>query len=75
MTAFIDFMAGPAGRLIRFVAGVVLVIIAYFVGGAWLYVLGIVGLVVLAAGLFDFCIFAPLAGLPLSGKAIRGREH
>jgi len=31
----------------------------------------IIGLVPLAAGIFDFCVFAPLFGAPLSGARIR----
>jgi hypothetical protein len=34
-------------------------------------VVAIVGLVPLVAGLFDFCVFAPLFGAPFSGPKIR----
>jgi hypothetical protein len=40
--------------------------------GGWL--LAVVGVVPLLAGIFDFCLLAPLAGLPLNGKDIR-RTH
>jgi Inner membrane protein YgaP-like, transmembrane domain len=71
MNPFAKFMASPAGRIIRIVAGIVLVILGYFmhsVGGA---ILAVVGLVPLLAGLFDFCVFAPLFGAPMSGPKIR----
>jgi hypothetical protein len=31
----------------------------------------LIGLVPLVAGLFDFCVFAPLFGCPMSGPKIR----
>lgn len=69
----IEFLASGAGRIVRIVAGIVLVLVGLVVvtdtAG---YVIAIIGLVPLAAGLFDFCVFAPLFGKPLSGKAIRG---
>jgi hypothetical protein len=34
-------------------------------------VLAVVGVVPLVAGVFDFCIFAPLLGMPFTGKAAR----
>jgi len=34
-------------------------------------VVAVVGLVPLLAGIFDFCVFAPLFGAPLSGPKIR----
>jgi hypothetical protein len=34
-------------------------------------VVAVVGLVPLVAGVFDFCVFAPLFGDPLSGAQIR----
>jgi hypothetical protein len=34
-------------------------------------ILAVVGLVPLLAGLFDFCVFAPLFGAPMSGPKIR----
>jgi len=72
MKAVIGFLASMAGRLTRAVAGIALILIGLLlVGGAWGWVLFAVGLVVLAAGAFDFCIFAPLFGLPFMGPALR----
>jgi hypothetical protein len=34
-------------------------------------VVAVVGVVPLVAGLFDFCVFAPLFGNPMSGPKIR----
>jgi hypothetical protein len=72
MNAFFRFIASPVGRLIRAVAGLVLIWVGlgWFQGtGGW--VLVIVGLVPLLAGAFDRCVFAPLFGLPFVGWRLR----
>jgi hypothetical protein len=72
MNPFIKFMASTAGRITRIVAGIVLIAWGLMgIGGTTGVVLTIVGLVPLLAGLFDFCVFAPLFGAPLSGPGIR----
>ena len=72
MNPFVKFMASPAGRITRIIAGIVLIalglLVVHGVGGI---ILMVVGLLPLVAGLFDFCVFAPLSGAPLSGKQIR----
>ena len=72
MNPFVKFMASPAGRITRIVAGILLVVLGLLViAGVGGIILAIVGLVPLLAGLFDFCVFAPLFGAPLSGPKIR----
>lgn len=72
MNPFVKFMASPVGRIVRIVAGIVLVALGLLVmHGAGGIVVAIVGMVPLVAGLFDFCVFAPLFGAPLSGPKIR----
>ena len=72
MNAFFGFIASPAGRVIRIIAGVALILIGLLaVGGIWGWILAIVGLVPLLAGLFDRCVFAPLFGLPFVGPRLR----
>ena len=69
---FVQFMAGGAGRALRIVAGIVLILIGLLVmDGAAGYIVAAIGLVPLAAGIFDFCLLAPLLGHPFSGPAIR----
>lgn len=68
--SFINFMASGAGRAVRIAAGVVLVVVGLALGGGFI-ALAVVGLVPLAAGVFDFCLFAPLARLPFAGAKIR----
>ena len=72
MNAFFGFMASPAGRVARIVAGLALILIGLLaLGGLGGWILAIVGLVPLLAGLFDRCVFAPLSGLPFSGPSLR----
>lgn len=75
MNPFIAFMASPAGRLTRIVAGIALIAWAILgLSGATAIVVGVIGAVPLLAGLFDFCVFAPLFGAPFSGPQIRGQR-
>ncbi len=71
-SGFVRFMASAAGRGLRIVAGLGLIGWGYTMrdqtSGA---VLMLVGLLPLAAGIFDFCLLAPLFGAPFSGKKIR----
>jgi len=69
---FCTFMASAAGRITRVVAGIALVVLGLLVlKGTAGIVVAVVGLVPLAAGLLDFCVFAPLFGCPMSGPKIR----
>jgi hypothetical protein len=69
---FARFMSSLTGRLLRIVAGIALILIGLVsVHGTVGIILAIVGLVVLAAGSFNFCIFAPLFGGPFWPKDIK----
>jgi Inner membrane protein YgaP-like, transmembrane domain len=72
MNGLIEFLASSTGRLTRVIAGAALILIGLFVvGGAVGVILAVIGAVPLLAGIFDVCVFAPLAALPFSGPAIR----
>jgi len=72
MNAVVRFLASSAGRVVRAVAGLALIVVGIAViGGVVGWILAIVGLVPLAAGLFDRCVFAPLFGLPFAGPSLR----
>jgi hypothetical protein len=72
MNPFIAFLASPAGRAIRILAGIALIAWGVFgLGGATGVVVAVIGAAPLLAGLFDVCLFAPLFGAPLSGPKIR----
>ena len=72
MKAVLGFLASAAGRVVRAVAGIVLIVVGLaLVKGTGGWILAIVGLLPLAAGVFDWCLFAPLFGLPFVGAALR----
>lgn len=72
MNPFVSFMASSSGRIVRVVAGIALVVWGWFgLDGITGTIVAVVGLVPLVAGIFDFCVFAPLFGNPLSGSKIR----
>jgi hypothetical protein len=72
MNPFVSFMASVAGRIIRIAAGVALVLWGLMgIQGTTGIVVAVIGVVPLVAGLFDFCVFAPLFGNPMSGPRIR----
>lgn len=74
MAGFVKFMASTNGRIARIVAGLILIALGLFATtGAAQIILIVVGLVPLAAGIFDFCLFAPLGGMPFQGAEIRKR--
>jgi len=74
MEGFFSFIAGSAGRLIRALAGLALILVGLLlIRGTGGWILAIVGLVPLLAGIFDFCVFAPLFGLPFVGPRLRER--
>lgn len=69
---FARFMASAAGRLIRIVAGIALILVGLLlIQGTAGIIVAIVGVVPLAAGILDVCVFAPLFGGPFQGKKAR----
>ena len=57
---FVRFMSTTAGRVVRVVAGLALIIGGLLAGGAAGWVIAVVGVVPLAAGATNVCLFAPL---------------
>jgi len=69
---FAQFMAAPAGRTVRIVAGLALIGIGIgVIGGIGGWLVAAVGLVPLLAGTLDVCVFSALFGGPFAGSAIR----
>jgi len=65
-------MSSTAGRITRAVAGIALIVVGLLVvHGTGGIILAVVGLLPLAAGAFDFCVFAPLFGAPFAGSKAR----
>lgn len=72
MEQLFGFLASQNGRYARMIAGVVLIVIGLAaVGGTVGWIIALIGLVPLAAGVFDFCVFAPLFGYPFQGRDLR----
>jgi hypothetical protein len=72
MNPFVSFMASTAGRILRAVVGAVLLYVGLqMMAGVGGIVVAVLGVVMIAAGVFDFCLFAPLFGNPLNGSKIR----
>ena len=72
MKALFGFLASPIGRVVRIVVGLALILVGLLViEGPLSWVLEMVGLVPLLAGVFDVCVFAPLFGLPFVGSRLR----
>lgn len=75
MNAFVNFMASSAGRMTRIVAGIVLIVVGVLgIEGTAGIIVAVIGVVPVLAGVFDFCLFAPLFGRPFSGPKIRAGQ-
>lgn len=69
---FCRFMATGVGCGVRVLAGLALIAWGLLgIGGTGGMILAAVGLLPLAAGLFNFCTVAPLLGCSFSGREIR----
>ncbi len=72
MIRFFRFIGSPIGRLIRILVGLILIGVGLFWIQGWIgFAVAVVGVVPLAAGIFDWCVFAPLFALPFVGKRLR----
>ncbi len=67
---FLAFIGSQPGRIVRVAVGLALIIGGVLLGGGWLALVA-VGLLPLAAGVFDLCILGPLFRLPLVGPKFR----
>lgn len=71
-SGFARFINTLAGRIIRLIAGAVLIVWGYTQLDQTLgIVLIVVGLIPLLAGALDLCLISALLGGPLSGKKVR----
>lgn len=75
MNPMIKVLASSGGRTGRIVAGIALIGLGLLaLQGVAGIIVAVVGLVPLVAGVFDFCVFAPLFGAPLGGPKIRAAK-
>ncbi len=65
---FVQFMGSPVGRMARVAAGAALIMGGIGIGGPAGWAVGVAGLVPLAAGAGNVCLFAPLFHAPLRGR-------
>jgi hypothetical protein len=66
MNAFIRFMASPAGRILRIVAGSAIVVSGLLVtGGSNGMLIAAIGLLPILTGAFNICVIGPLFGKAL----------
>jgi len=72
---FARFMASAAGRWIRIIAGAALIFWGWSMHSGTGMIVMVVGLVPMAAGVFDFCLIAPVLHAPFWGRQIRANEH
>ena len=69
---FSKVMASTAGRAVRVLAGVVLIVAGGILGGGWWAIRRAwIGLVPFAAGALDICLFNALFGQALRGSVVR----
>lgn len=70
--AFVTFMTGNTGRMLRIIAGIVLMTVGVLVVKDTLgTVLSVVALIPIAGGLLDFCVVGAVLGYPFRGAAAR----
>lgn len=74
-SGFAQFMASPAGRVLRVVAGAGMIAGGISMDSNAGTALAVVGAVPLSAGLFDICWISPILGGPLKGKDIRAAKQ
>ncbi len=68
--AFAKFMAGPIGRGVRILAGVLIMLLGLVVvQGTGGIILAVIGVLPILAGAMNFCLIAPIIGAPFSGNA------
>ncbi len=68
--AFAEWMAKPAGRILRIAAGLVLIGVGLYFQTFWGYAVAVVGVVPVLAGVFNICLIAPVLGAPFRGRSL-----
>lgn len=72
MLPLFAFLSSKVGRWARAVAGLMMISLGLFgIGNTAGTALAVIGLVPLAAGVLDGCLFARLTALPSNGPALR----
>jgi hypothetical protein len=66
--SFVTFMSSTAGRAIRVIAGAAIIAAGIASGGTSGVIIAVIGVVPLAAGAGNVCLFAPLFGAHFAGR-------
>ena len=74
-SAFGQFMASSAGRYLRVIVGIALIVAGFWLGDTVGAAMAVIGAVPLFAGLLDVCVISALFGGPFSGSRIRAMGH
>lgn len=69
--AFARFMATPAGRILRIVIGIIIIWIGVMMDKPAGYVLEVIGLIPIVAGVMNWCLIAPLIGAPFRASNLK----
>lgn len=67
--SFAEWMSKPAGRIVRIIAGLILIGVGLYFQTFWGYVVAVVGVVPVLAGAFNICLIAPVLGAPFRGHS------
>ena len=70
-SAFGQFMASTAGRLVRVALGLALIALGWYLGGTTGFIVAAIGLVPLVAGALGVCLLTGLLAGLWTGDAVR----
>lgn len=74
MKGFIKFMTGTIGRLIRIALGLILIVWGvYYSNVTPNWILIIIGIIPLSAGIFNFCLLSPIFGYSFNGDKAKSQ--
>lgn len=75
MDGVFRFVTSQNGRIVRAIIGVILIVIGLVLAlnndQSWGWIIAVIGLFPLGAGVFDLCLFAPLFGRSYRGAEVR----
>jgi hypothetical protein len=76
MKAFVQFMASPAGRFLRVIAGSALIVWGlFFTGGFNGKLIAGIGLLPILTGAFNICVIAPFLGSLINGSKVKASNN
>ena len=77
MSSLIEFLESVGGRTVRAILGIILLALGILMMQSpaivvWGIIVGLIGIIVLVAGLFGFLLLAPLFGYTVTGHKRAG---